>query len=163
MLSNCVRHPSPKPPPLTRTAVNADLKKSLLCIGFWAAPFQILLICLVSDMVKAKDPKPCHRCQECSDYESDGSDSEPDRGRVQCKHCGCKQKDHLAAVVKAKSKLAGGVGGIFQKVLASKTDEEAADLFANANKEAKDGLRSKNKKREKKVRISPSLFEQNPE
>ncbi|KAJ8076994.1 hypothetical protein PM082_001417 [Marasmius tenuissimus] len=103
-------------------------------------------------MAKAEDIKPCQRCQDCDDYESNDSDSEPDRARVPCKNCGCKKKEHIAAKGRGKKSSGGlSVPAIFKKVFAEKTDEEAADLLSSANQEAKDGLQSKNKKKGRKA------------
>ncbi|KAL0562855.1 hypothetical protein V5O48_019223, partial [Marasmius crinis-equi] len=88
---------------------------------------------------------PCLHCSGCEGFESDSDSSETDRNRVPCKNCYCKRKDHDKTDPKTRKKKPG-VKNLFDGITAKKDPKEMKDMLLSANKEAVDGLKSKNKK-----------------
>ncbi|KAL0568313.1 MCM DNA helicase complex subunit [Marasmius crinis-equi] len=89
--------------------------------------------------------------EPCDNFESDDENSDADRSAVACKHCDYQRKQHPTTVgSSSKRKQGSRLKGIFDELLAGKDGDEAEDLLESANKEAKAGLKSKNKKQQPK-------------
>ncbi|KAL0573559.1 hypothetical protein V5O48_008392 [Marasmius crinis-equi] len=86
--------------------------------------------------------------EPCNNFESDEDNSDADRSNVACKHCDLHRENHpTSAAGPSNKRRRGGVGvrGVFNGLLAGKSDNEAEQLLKSANNEAKNGLKSKNK------------------